>query len=207
VILEGVYEPREDTYLTCICIEYVYRRLLRRILRFTPLRNVEIGSGTGLLSIKVVLTCLNEGIKPYIISIDIDLNACKNTLMNFKKFKLDKYVDVICCDFLTCVRDNSTIHIMISNPPYLPEDGYCRDYRVCAGPDGRLLIDRLIDSFVARNIKILLLTQSSLSDYEKTLKILQKNPDIDSILVGKIHLFFEDIVTIVGVKHSSKRKV
>ncbi len=205
-ILDGVYEPREDSYLTCICVEYVYRKALRRVLTFSPLRCVEVGSGTGIISIKIVLTCLEENIKPQVISIDIDLKACKNTLLNIKKFNIDKYVDIICCDSTTCIRENSLIHVLVSNPPYLPEDDYCRDYRICAGPDGRALIDRIVSYFLQKDIKILMLTQSSLSDYMRTLRLLQERPDVDAVLVGKLHLFFEDIVTITGIKYLQRER-
>ncbi|NPB01237.1 MAG: methyltransferase [Crenarchaeota archaeon] len=206
IVLEGVYEPREDTYLTCICVEYVYGSRLVRMLERSILRSVEVGSGTGIVSIKIVETCIKNSIKPYVISIDIDPKACENTLVNVKRKSIDNYVDVICCSSLTCIRRDYTIDIMVSNPPYLPEDENCRDLRVCAGPDGRAVIDELLREFLDRSIEIMILTQSSLSGYEKTVRALKLDPDVDVLLLGRFHVFFEDIITIVAVRHLQRER-
>ncbi|NPA23910.1 MAG: methyltransferase [Crenarchaeota archaeon] len=206
-VLEGVYEPREDTYLTCICIEYVYRVIISRLVKRSHVRAVEVGSGSGALSIKSILVGTEVGINQHIIAIDIDYTACRNTLLNIQRRNMSRHVDVICCDAVSCLRDSLHIDVLISNPPYLPEDGTCNDIRICAGPDGRLVIDKIVREFLKRDVTMLILTQSSLSDHEKTLRTLQCHPEIDVIMTGLLHILFEDIVTFLALRYLTRRKV
>ncbi len=201
VVLENVYEPREDSYLTCKCIEYVYVTRIFTRVRGRSVRVLEIGSGTGILTIETVLEGLARNIRTHAVSIDIDYKACINTKINVYRYRIDKYVDVVCCDCDSCIKEKIELMILISNPPYLPEDETCQDKRICAGNDGRAVIDRVLECFINRNCKVLILTQSSLSDVDKTIKLLNNLKNVDVVLICKLHILFEDIVTVLAFKH------
>ncbi len=201
--IENVYKPREDTYITLRGIDVALSLEVLKNLKDKLLKICDVGSGTGILGLYITSKLIQNNIRNIdIISVDIDFKACICTLTNFKLNNLDVYVDVICCDLLECIKDTCKLHILISNPPYLPEDEYC-DHTICAGPDGRGVIDRILMECFNRKVRMLILTQSSLSDIGKTIRIL-KSFKSDILIVGLIHILFEDIITILAINYIEK---
>ncbi len=99
-----VYEPAEDTELLLDLIEIKQGE-----------RVIEIGSGTGILSI----ISKRKGGK--VLAIDINPFASETTLCSAKLNEVD--IDVINGDMFTSLRE---VHfdVAIFNPPYLPFEEY-----------------------------------------------------------------------------------
>ncbi len=196
-ICPDVYPPAEDTYLTCRAVSLLFK-VLRLHERYFWLEIIEVGSGTGILTIHIAKECQTYKTKCRIISTDLQISAAKCTLANVKLNDVDSIVDIIVCDKLSCIKESYKPTILISNPPYLPEDtvDICNP-SYCGGPDGRTVIDHLILYSIEKKV-ILLLTQSSLSNYSMSFEMLLKS-NCDVLLLGIYHIFFEDIVTFLGV--------
>ncbi|MFP4141857.1 MAG: HemK2/MTQ2 family protein methyltransferase [Candidatus Natronoplasma sp.] len=126
-VLEGVYEPSEDTYL------------ILEILELDDDEDVlELGCGTGVIS----LYCSSKGCN--VLSVDKDMKALKNTEKNAKKNDID--ISVQKSDLFSNIakQDWDTI---IFNPPYLPEKkDLPKDERWDGGEKG----DEIIVKFLKR---------------------------------------------------------
>ncbi len=198
-LYEDVYPPSEDSYLTVDAATQTITN--EKILKITRLKYhranlVEVGSGTGVVTILVLKEFKKITRNLYAIATDIKYTAAKCTYENIRKNNLDSMCDVVQTDTLSCIKNRFTVHILISNPPYLPcEDEIEPNY--CGGADGRLVIDKVLHEFRERAF-ILILTQSSLSDVSKTVKRLMDCADV--ILLRKLHMLFEDIVTLLAIR-------
>ncbi|BDC19303.1 HemK2/MTQ2 family protein methyltransferase [Acidianus sp. HS-5] len=150
---EEVYEPAEDT------------ELLLSILKIKKGENIiEVGSGTGILSI----ISAKMGGKVY--SVDINPFATLSTLCSSKLNSVD--INVINCDMLTCFR-NKIFDVGIFNPPYLPFEEYDDwvKYSWSGGKSGSDVLIRFLNTITARRLYIL---YSSLSDEDKIMEVLGK---------------------------------
>ncbi len=192
-----VYPPSEDSYLTCMGVALLISSL-RRLSRRDRVDAVEVGSGTGIVTLHLVRDCTRRGTRCRVVSIDVSLNASKCTLTNVRLNGIDDVVDVMVCDDLSCIKDSYRPDIVVSNPPYLPEEipEICEP-SYCGGADGRLVIDRLL-RHAARIRTILILTQSSLSRPDITVQFLKEHC-CDVVIVGATHVFFEDILVFACI--------
>ncbi len=201
--IDGVYKPREDTYITLRSIDTLGKlKIFERLRPRKLIKIADIGSGTGILGLYLLATLLDYNKNILLISTDLNLKACICTLENSKINNLSAFIDVICSDTVKPIRDSYSFSIVISNPPYLPEDEFC-DHTICAGADGRKVIDLVILEFLNRNCEVLILTQSSLSDLDKTISLLKKDRT-DIMILAQVHILFEDIVTICALNYMKK---
>ena len=192
----NVYPPSEDSYLTCLGATRL--ELISRKLKVDKVDIIDVGSGTGITTICVAETLRKHGIKFRILSIDILFEAAKCTLLNVTLHELVNNVDIVVCDALSCIKENYRPIVLISNPPYLPEDttDICNP-AYCGGPDGRSVIDKIIHYAISKRL-ILILTQSSLSNITRSFNML-KDANCDIIVLGLYHIFFEDIITFMSI--------
>ena len=194
---EKVYKPSEDTYLTIKGLETILNTKILEHKRGGILKVVEIGSGTGIITISFLRKLNKKNV--YAILTDIKYDAARCTYKNLKENKLDNVCDVVQTDVISCIKPSLRVDLVVSNPPYLPvSNGEPCEPEYCGGPTGREVIDRIIREFSTRKTRVLVLTQSSLSDVEQTVRTLKTSGDV--IIVGLLHMLFEDIITLACVR-------
>ncbi|MDQ3854189.1 MAG: methyltransferase, partial [Thermoproteota archaeon] len=113
-----MYAPSDDTFLLADCIrQYKGRRAL------------EIGIGSGLL-----LDILEKNFT-YVAGSDIDLEALQHCKKK-KKTSSSASILLVCCDAGSAFG-NGKFDLIVSNPPYLPNDeDNILDPTVYGGPTG-----------------------------------------------------------------------
>lgn len=180
-----VYPPAEDTFL-----------LIDNLLLDDNMSVLEIGGGSGLVSI-----CASMHVKSVTVC-DINPHAIKCMQSNVKLNNRDN-ITIIKSDLFENIE--STYDLIIFNTPYLPvvdeEYGIDDDYSKAwdGGADGRVVIDRFLNEAgdYLNDGGIIQLVQSSLSDNEKTIKILESQ-GFDAEITANEHMFFEDITLITA---------
>jgi release factor glutamine methyltransferase len=158
VRLPGVFEPRSDTWLLA---EYLRRQPQ---VRGTVL---DVCTGSGALAIAAALAGAR-----FVTAVDVSRRALATAQLNARR----NGVRVRACrgTLLDRVAD-MTFDLIVSNPPYLPSPrslptrGTLRHTE--AGPDGRLVLDRLIADAPAhlRPSGMLMVTHSSINGEQQTL--------------------------------------
>lgn len=183
---EEVYPPAEDTFL-----------LIDNLIIKSSDKVLEIGTGSGLVSISASLKCSE------VTSTDINPHAIKCARNNIKLNNRDN-ITVILSDLFENVEDK--YDLILFNTPYLPvieeehvDDDYSKAWD--GGESGREVIDKFIKQAPAYLKKdgIIQLVQSSLSDNEKTLKMFEKM-NFKAEITAIDHIFFEDITLITAYK-------
>lgn len=167
----GVYEPREDSYLLADAVE-----------RYAHGNVLDMGTGTGIQGI----TAAKKGCN--VTFVDIDENALEcarnNAVLNNvggKFAKSDMFGNV-----------NGRFDTIIFNPPYVPSS-HVKYVALDGGKGGREVIDRFINSYAnhrSEDGKVLLL-ESSLNGYEEDIRRLGAE------VISKGHYFFEDLLVLL----------
>jgi release factor glutamine methyltransferase len=118
---------------------------------------VEIGCGSGIISIMLALLLPKAKIK----AVDISLSALEVALINAKKFGLEDRIEFIQSDLLENIEEKS-FDILVSNPPYIADNeslhvklSYEPSNALFGGVVGDELLKKIIDLFLQRDIKIL----------------------------------------------------
>ncbi|MEM0373129.1 MAG: methyltransferase [Sulfolobaceae archaeon] len=175
---EFTYEPAEDTK---ILLDMINVKLNEKV--------IDLGSGSGILGIKALLS----GGK--VIFIDINPYATEATLCSLRINKLDG--EIINCDLLSCLREYK-FDTIIFNPPYLPysELSNWLGYSWSGGKGGIEVIERFL---MSANSKRIYLVYSTLSDYEKVERILNYK-GYNIIKKREVTIGFETIIGIEAVK-------
>ncbi|WP_405671090.1 HemK2/MTQ2 family protein methyltransferase [Streptomyces sp. NBC_01530] len=159
----GVYRPQADT------------RLLRRALRresITARTDVlDLGTGSGVLAVEAAR------LGGRVTAVDISWRAIAvawfNALLNGQTLRV-RHGD------LASGIPGRRFDLVLANPPYVPAPGQAPPRGIArawdAGPDGRLLIDRVCDSAprVLRPTGRLLIVQSDLCGVDATLARLAR---------------------------------
>ncbi|HDI75081.1 MAG: hypothetical protein DRJ52_06085 [Thermoprotei archaeon] len=177
-IFNSVYPPSEDTYLLYDNIETKASKA------------VEACCGTGIITLKIA----DKG--AYVISTDINLQACLNTVANAKANNLFDKIDVICTDLLLALRKGAKIDLIACNPPYLPcEPKDLEDLAVCGGKEGYETALRLIHMYheLFQGKCTLYLVVSSRTNLNKILAELKKLKLNIRIIAKKDLQFFETL--------------
>lgn len=183
---EEVYPPAEDTFL-----------LIDNLMVKSGYDVLEIGTGTGLVSICASLKCSS------VTSTDINPYAIKCAEANIKLNNRDN-ITVIKSDLFDNI--NGKYDLILFNTPYLPvtdeehvDDEYSKAWD--GGENGREVIDKFLKQapqYLKENGTIQLV-QSSLSDNEKTIQTLKKL-GLKAEITAIEHIFFEDITLITAYK-------
>lgn len=183
---DEVYPPAEDTFL-----------LIDNLIVDDGFDVLEIGTGTGLVSIFASLHCSN------VTSTDINPHAIKCAEHNIKLNNRSN-ISIIKSDLFEDIE--GVYDLIIFNTPYLPvteeehiDDDYSKAWD--GGENGRETIDKFLEQApnYLKKEGIIQLVQSSLSDNEKTIKKLEKK-GLKAEITAQEHIFFEDITLITAHK-------
>ena len=172
-----MYTPSDDTFLLADCIRQYYGGLA-----------LEIGVGSGLL-----LKILERNFE-YVAGSDIDLTA----LQHCKQQKITSAnVLLVCCDAGSAFGIRK-FDLIVSNPPYLPnDDNNTRDPAVNGGPTGIEITVHFINSalpLLAGEGKMLIVV-SSFTNSSALDKVIVENKMHKKILKKK-RLFYETLSII-----------
>ena len=165
-----IYVPSEDTFLLADCIR-----------QYRGERALEIGVGSGLL-----LSVLQQNFK-IVVGSDIDLNALRHCTGRSKAM-------LVCCDAAFAFRPGQTFDLIVSNPPYLPDDAQFLDSAVHGGPTG---IEKTVH-FMRSALPLLapggrmLVVVSTLADSSKLDGFLVES-NMQKTLVKEKKLFYETL--------------
>ncbi|MEU0035077.1 HemK2/MTQ2 family protein methyltransferase [Streptomyces sp. NPDC006333] len=162
--LPGVYRPQADTRLLAGALAMEDVRPATEVL--------EIGTGTGVLA----LSAAGRGAR--VTAVDVSWRAVATARINALAHGLP--LRVLHGDF-TARTSGRRYDIVLANPPYVPSPeirpptgGPARAWD--AGPDGRLVIDRICASAPAllRHGGVLLMVHSAMCGADSTLKRLRQ---------------------------------
>lgn len=107
--VDGVYEPREDSFLTVDGVmNYIDEIRIGGML--------EIGVGSGY----VILSLLDKCPSSYFIGTDINFKAAQLTRNN--AIENDLLLHMVCTEFARSFRKGALPRTVVFNPPYLPAD-------------------------------------------------------------------------------------
>ncbi|MFP3216529.1 MAG: methyltransferase [Vulcanisaeta sp.] len=202
VILNNVYPPLEDSRQTAEVLRWVVEHYFTNSNDI--LRIIDVGSGTGILTLTAIESAVgSRGGSVWVISIDHDINAAVNTKLNLVINHVYDYADVLSTRTLDAIRQNASFNIIVSNPPYLPGN-WVEDPRIFGGPRGNEVIKQLVSYVCNGKVDIVVLTQSSLSNWEETVDLMSAC-GYKLVLVKANHYFFEDIITMVFTANRSAR--
>jgi release factor glutamine methyltransferase len=169
-----VYTPSEDTFLLLECLG-----------RYHGKQALEIGVGSGL-----VAKALERRFESVAAS-DIDIAA-----LYYCKRRTEAML--VCCDAASAFADKKLFDLIVSNPPYLPNDyDSIHDSAVHGGPTGVEETIRFIKTalpLLSRNGSMLIVV-SSLSDSSALERFLSE-AKISRKIVGEKRLFFETLSVI-----------
>jgi len=178
----NVYPPSDDTYL-----------LIDSFSINGGERVLDLGCGTGIIGIYAAKRGARE-----VIQLDINpyatLLAKCNSIIN----NVDSKTLSIVGNMFDPIVEKKLFDIIAFNPPYLPvEDEGLIGKSWSGGVSGREIIDeflKVFDMFLKCDGRLFLIN-SSLSNYDLTLKILSKKGFFWKI-AGRRKFFFEEIVCI-----------
>lgn len=159
-----------------------------------------MGSGTGILTLAALEEVINKEGITWVLAVDIDYNASMNTRINLIDNGLYQYADVITANLLDTIKAGFRIDVVISNPPYLPGN-WSEDWRIFGGPHGNEVARSLMQLVCQGRVRMVILTQSSLSNWEDLIDYLGRC-GFKLIISKATHYFFEDIITMVFEKFS-----
>ncbi len=167
-----IYKPSEDSFLLAGCVR-----------QYRGKSALEIGVGSG-----IILEALDNRFDS-VAGTDIDIEAlrfCKRT-----------NALLICCDAATAFSTKVLFDMIVSNPPYLPDDEGMLDATVHGGPAGIETTVRFIKSslpLLSPGGKILVIV-SSLED-SSALYAALAGEKLNSRVIKETKLFYETLSVI-----------
>lgn len=103
-----VFIPRAET-------EFLTVSAIRRLKEFNNPYVLEIGCGTGAVSIAIASNIKTAKI----VATDVSKEAVNLCKKNVDYHNLGSRIDIICADLLDCFDNSITFDMIISNPPYI----------------------------------------------------------------------------------------
>jgi release factor glutamine methyltransferase len=183
-VFPDVYPPSGDTYL-----------LMDSIHVNTEDDFLEVGCGAGLVTLK------GAEIAKRVVSVDVSLDAVKNTRENLRRSGLDKKCEVFQTDLLTSFNSSVKFSIAVFNPPYLPEDEMSTglDHALIGGETGAEVTQRFIPQVVNYLLEggRVYVVVSTLADRD-TIQKMMEDYGFDVEIVSEEQMFFEKIQVLRG---------
>ncbi len=143
---EGALIPRPET-------EHLIDEVLRRVSSDDEVTIVEVGVGSGIISVMLALHLPHARF----IAVDISPKALAVAGRNIEAFGLSDRIELREGDLLSCVGE--TIDVLVSNPPYIANDAplesnlsYEPQNALFGGEVGDEIIRRLLDEVMKRRI-------------------------------------------------------
>ena len=187
---EGVYEPREDSFLLADAVEgHAFGNVL------------DMGTGCGLQGI----TAARKKNVESVVSVDVSEKALAAARANAEKNGVAAKMSFTKSDLFSALAGR--FDTIAFNPPYLPTERLEKKFPDAAawdgGPTGRRVIDRFLGGFpeFLAPKGVLLFLSSSLSGTGKTLKKLAEN-GFKTRAVREESFFFEKITAILAERKS-----
>jgi len=148
-IAQGALIPRPET-------EILIEKLLEKVDANTQEQIVEVGVGSGVISIVLAQHLLEAKF----IASDISVDAIKIAKINIMRKEMVKRINVVHTDLLEGIDEK--IDILVSNPPYI-ENGivlgenlsYEPQNALYGGTIGDEILRRLIDEAFSRDVRLL----------------------------------------------------
>jgi release factor glutamine methyltransferase len=145
---EGALIPRPET-------EHLIDEVLERVDSTQAMTVVEVGTGSGIISILLALHLPHARF----IAVDISPAALAVARRNIEHFGLGDRIELREGDVLSCVNEN--IDLLVSNPPYIANDfpldsnlAYEPQNALFGGEIGDEIIRRLLDEVIDRSIPL-----------------------------------------------------
>jgi len=171
-VLPGVYPPSDDSYLLIESIDLDNHR-----------KALDMGCGTGIIALHLAKQGLD------VTAVDISERAIENTLINSKMNRIK--LQIIRSDLFENVNDK--YDLITFNPPYLPTSN--EDPSWDGGDRGIEIIDRFFADayrYLEKEGEIYIIA-SSLTDMKLVEEKYSDTYKFD--VIGKKHIFFEDIIS------------
>jgi release factor glutamine methyltransferase len=175
-----VYPPSEDSYLLLDAVRGVGAR-----------RVLEIGCGCGLISVALAYNGSE------VFAVDINLEACKNTLSNSHKNNLRGLVHVVNGDTASMFRTSVRFDLVVCNPPYIPVNPSPREDVSWAAGECNSFSTRFLKEVLPllSNKGVAFIVQSNLSHIDAFKKaLLEEGFSIEE--ASRMKLFFEEILVL-----------
>lgn len=175
-----MYLPSDDSIFLSNVVNHYYGRLA-----------LEIGTSSG-----IILKELSKNFR-IVIGTDIDFDSLKRAQSVLRNDRL------VCCDAASALHD-IRFDLIVTNPPYLPNNPNHVDKTVDGGPTGIEVSIHILTSALdklARNGKILILV-SNLSDKKKLETFVSENNLVMNQIAQK-ELFYE-ILEIIEIRRQTE---
>jgi HemK-related putative methylase len=158
-VFPDVYPPSGDTYLLLDSIQITHEDDF-----------LEVGCGAGLITLKVAEQARS------VVSVDVSLEAVRNTRENLRRNGLDQKCAVFQSDLLAAFGNASKFSLIVFNPPYLPQDDMSTnlDHALIGGQTGAEVTRKFILQSAKRLTKggRVFVVVSTLSDSESIWKTM-----------------------------------
>lgn len=175
-----MYLPSDDSIFLSNVVNHYYGQLA-----------LEIGTSSG-----IILKELSKNFR-IVIGTDIDFDSLKRAQSVLRNDRL------VCCDAASALHD-IRFDLIVTNPPYLPNNPNHVDKTVDGGPTGIEVSIHILTSALdklARNGKILILV-SNLSDKKKLETFVSENNLVMNQIAQK-ELFYE-ILEIIEIRRQTE---
>jgi release factor glutamine methyltransferase len=150
-VQEGVLIPRPQT-------EILVQKAIEKLETISKPKVIEIGTGSGIISIMLALLIKNIEI----VAVDINDKALKLASSNAIKHNVDKKITFINSNLFENININDKFDMCISNPPYIANDyklpknvTYEPKNALFGGVKGDELLEKIVLQTSNRSIKYL----------------------------------------------------